>query len=221
MLFEPGGDGQDVGIEDDVGRIESRLLGQQPVGPLADRHLPLDGVGLAFLVERHDDDAGAELADRRRLLQEVRFAFLQADRVDDRLALHALQARDEDRPFRAVDDDRHARDFRLGGDEVQELRDRALGLEHALVHVDVDQVGAAAHLIERDRGGLGKVVRSDQPRELRGAADVGPLADHLEIAVGTDRQHLEPRELGRPRRWRPSGGIRGGRPITALAIARM
>ena len=57
------------------------------------------------------------------------------------------------RPLRAVDHDRQARDLGLGRDVVQELGHRALGVEHALVHVDVEDVGAAAHLIERDLGG--------------------------------------------------------------------
>ena len=34
-------------------------------------------------------------------------------------------------------------------DVVEEVGHRLLGIEHALVHVDVDQVGAAAHLLER------------------------------------------------------------------------
>ena len=103
VLLEPGRDRQDVRIEDDVRRIEAGALGQQRVGALADRDLALDRVGLALLVERHHDDAGAVAPDERRLLQEVVFAFLQADRVDDRLALHALQAGHDDRPLRAVD----------------------------------------------------------------------------------------------------------------------
>ena len=126
---------------------------EQPVGALADRDLALDRVGLPRLVERHDDDAGAVAADEARLLQEVLFAFLQADRVDDRLALDALEARLDHRPLRAVDHDRHARDLRLGRDVVQERRHRLLGVEHAFVHVDVDDVRAAAHLVERDADG--------------------------------------------------------------------
>ena len=57
----------------------------------------------------------------------------------------------------------NARDFGLGGDVVQELGHRPLGVEHALVHVDVEDVGAAAHLLERDIGGTGPVAGDDQP----------------------------------------------------------
>ena len=170
-------------------------LGQQLVGALADRDLALDRVGLAGLVERHDDDAGAVALDDLRLVEEVRLAFLQADRVDDALALDALEAGFDDRPARAVDHHRHAGDLRLGRDVVQERRHRLLGVEHAFVHVDVDDVRAAADLLGRDLHGLGVVLGFDQAGEPRRAGDVRPLADHLEVAVGADGQRLETGEL--------------------------
>ena len=43
-----------------------------------------------------------------------------------------------------------ARDLGLGRDQVEERRHRLLGVEQALVHVHVEDVGAAAHLLERD-----------------------------------------------------------------------
>ena len=110
-----------------------------------------------------------------------------------RLALHALEAGFDHRPLRAVDHDRDARNLRLGGDVVEELGHRTLGVEHALVHVDVEDVGAAAHLVERDIGRAGPVAADDQPREPLRAGDVGALADHLEIAVGPQDERLEPR----------------------------
>ena len=76
---------------------------EELVRALADLHLALDRVRLAGLVERHHHDAGAVAADRARLLEEVVLPFLQADRVDDALALHALQPGLEHRPLRAVD----------------------------------------------------------------------------------------------------------------------
>ena len=202
VLLDARRDGEDVRVEDDVGGIEARVFGQQRVGALADRDLALDGLGLPLLVERHHDDAGAVPADQLRLGEEVRLAFLQADRVDDGLALDALEAGLDDRPLRAVDHERHARHFRLGRQVVQERRHGALGVEHAFVHVDVDDVGAAAHLVERDlRRPSRSRSRLNQARELRRAGDVGPLADHLEVAVGANRQRLEARELGISSGW--------------------
>ena len=55
---------EDVRVEDDVLGREADLVDEDPVGPLADDLAALEGVGLALLVERHDDDGGAVLARR-------------------------------------------------------------------------------------------------------------------------------------------------------------
>ena len=81
------------GSKIDVLGREADLVDEQPVRALADLDLALDGVGLALLVEGHHDDAGAVAADGPRLLEERLLALLEADRVDDALALDALHAR--------------------------------------------------------------------------------------------------------------------------------
>ena len=150
VLLDAGRDREDVRIEDDVGRIDAGRPGQQAVGALADRHLALDRIRLPLLVEGHHDHRRAVALDGRRLLQEILLAFLQADRVDDALALQALQTGLDDRPLRAVHHHRDAGDLGLGRNQVEERRHRLLGVEHALVHVDVQEVGAAADLIDGD-----------------------------------------------------------------------
>ena len=72
---------------------EADDIDEQPIGALADRDLALDGLGLALLVEGHHHDARAVAADDARLLEERLLALLQAERVDDALALEALEAR--------------------------------------------------------------------------------------------------------------------------------
>ena len=150
VLLDAGRDREDVGIEDDVLGRKADLLGQQLVGALADRDLALERVGLALLVERHHDDRGAIGAHQPRLSQERLLAFLHRDRIDDRLALHAFEAGLDHREFRGIDHHRHARDVGLGGDEVEELDHRALRVDQALVHVDVDDLRAVGDLIARD-----------------------------------------------------------------------
>jgi hypothetical protein len=61
-----------------------------------------------------------------------------------------LQAGLDHAPLRAVDHDRHARDLGLAGDQVQEAHHRRLAVEHGLVHVDVDHLGAVLDLLARD-----------------------------------------------------------------------
>ena len=100
VLLDAGCDREDVGIKDDVFRREAGLFGQEAVGALADREFALDRVGLPLLVEGHDDDGGAVAADFAGVVEKGPLAFLQADRVDHRLALHAFQPGLDHRPFR-------------------------------------------------------------------------------------------------------------------------
>ena len=126
VLLDPGRDRQDVGVEDDVLGAEAGLLGEELVSSAADRHLALECVGLAGLVERHHHDGGPVLAHQASLLEEGFLAALEADRVAHTFALEALQAGLEDGPLGAVDHDRDAGDLGLGRDEVQKTGHRLL-----------------------------------------------------------------------------------------------
>jgi hypothetical protein len=87
VLLDAGGHGEDVGVEDDVLGREADLVDEDPVGALADLASARQVVGLALLVEGHDDDGGAVFAAEPGLLDERLDAFLHRDGVDDRLAL--------------------------------------------------------------------------------------------------------------------------------------
>ncbi len=184
------------GIEDDVGRRKADLLGQQSIGPAADAHLVFDRDGLALLVERHHDRRGPVAAHQPGVVQKDLFPFLEADRVDDRLALHAFQARLDDRPFRAIDHDRHTRHLRLRGDEVEKPRHGRFAVEQGLVHVDVDDVRSGLDLLAGDGDRFLKLVGEHELGESLRAGHVCPLADHDEIALGADRERLEAAEAG-------------------------
>ena len=193
VFLDTGGDGEDVGVEDDVLRRESGLLGEEPVGPLADRHFALDFGRLPLLVEGHDDDGGAVATDRPRLPEEVLLPLFQADGVDDPLALEALETCLEHLPVGAVDHHRNPGNLRLTREEREELRHHRRAVEHPLVDIDVDDVGAALHLLPGDADGLLVTLFADEPGEGLRAGDVRPFADDREAALGTDLEHLEPR----------------------------
>src|SRR5436190_23581196 len=77
VLFDAGGDGEDVGIEDDVLRWKSDLADQDVVCAPRDPGLTLEGVGLPLLVEAHHYDGGAVAAYDAGLADELRLAFLE------------------------------------------------------------------------------------------------------------------------------------------------
>ena len=184
---------------------EADLVGQDPVGPLADRLAALEVVGLAVLVEGHHDHGRAVLAAQPGLLDELLLALLHRDRVDDRLALEALQAGLDDLPLGGVDHHRHPADVGLARDQLEEPVHRGDAVDHALVHVDVDDLRAVVDLLggHRQRGVVVAVL--DQLAEPGRAGDVGALADVDEQAVGVDRERLE---AGEPHR----GGRLGRHP---------
>ena len=96
------------------------------------------------------------------------------------------------------------------GDQVQERGHGLLAVEQVGVHVDVEQVGPAAHLLERDVDGALVVAGFDQPPEPRRAGDVGALADHDEAGVGAEIERLQAAEPG----------ASGGQPESGAAAAR-
>ena len=175
VLLDPGGNGEDVGVEDDVLGREAHLLGEDPIGAPADLDLPLGGVGLSLLVERHHDHGGPVATHQRGLPDEGVLSLLEADRVDHAFPLHALESRLDDRPLGRVDDHGHPADVGLRGDELEEGRHRLLGVEHPLVHVDVQHLGAALDLLPGDLQPRVVVARQDQLGELPRAGHVGPL----------------------------------------------
>jgi hypothetical protein len=98
-------------------------------------------------------------------------------------------------PLGAVDHDRHARDVGLAGNQVQEADHGDLAVEHGLVHVDVDHLGAVLDLLARDGQGLFELAVQDHPREGLGAGDVGALADVDEQRALADGDRLEAGQL--------------------------
>ena len=118
--------------------------------------------------------------------------LLHGDRVDDRLALDALEPGLDDIPLRRVDHQRHARDVGLGRDQLDEAVHGRDAVDHAFVHVDVDDLCARLDLLSCDveRGAV--VLRLDQLAEPRRPGDVGALTDVDEQRLLGHRQGLEP-----------------------------
>ena len=169
------------------------------------------------LVERHHDHGRAVVEADARLVEELVDAFLHRDRVDDRLALHALQAGLDHAELRRVDHHRHAGDVGLAGDQVEERRHRLDAVDQAVVHVDVDDLRAVLDLVAGDVERLGVVVVLDQPAELGRAGDVGALADVDERDVVGQRERLETRQFEPRRPRRHDARRRARRPPPAIA----
>ncbi len=147
MLLHACGDGEDIGIEDDVFGGKADLVDQYAVGALADPDFVLVSGGLAQFVKSHHYNGSAVFQNFRRVLAKLFFAFFQRNRIDDALALQALQTGLDDLPFRRVHHKRHLGDFRLTPEQLQEACHRRDAINHALVHTDVEDVRPVLDLL--------------------------------------------------------------------------
>ena len=59
VLFDTRGDGENIGIEDDIFRWKPHLIYQYPVGAGTDLYLARLSIGLALFIEGHDDGGRA------------------------------------------------------------------------------------------------------------------------------------------------------------------
>ena len=196
VLLDTGRQREAVRVKDNVLGREADFVGQDPVGPAEDLLATLQIVGLTLLVEGHYDDRGTVLAAQPCLADELLFALLHGDRVDDGLALHVLQARLHDLPLGGVDHHRNATDVGFGCDQLGEAVHRGDAVDHALVHVDIDDLRADFDLLQSDRQRCVVVPGFDQVAEPRGAGDVGALTDVHEERVIGDVERLQAREPG-------------------------
>ena len=177
VFLDPRRHGEDIGVEDDVLGREADLVHQDAIGAGADLDLSRGRIGLAHLVKGHDHDGRAVAQAFDRLFAELGLAGLHRDRIDDRLALDAFQARLDHLPFGAVDHQRHPGDVGLGRDQVEEGDHGLLRVEQALVHIDVDDGRAGLDLLPGDGQGGGIVAVDHQLLESGRAGDVGAFTD--------------------------------------------
>ena len=154
----------------------NQLVDKNVIAARTDRHFAFSGVGLAFFIERHHNHRCAIAARKFRVMNELCFAFLQTDGVDDGLALHAFQPRLDYRPLAGIDHDRHLADIRFGGDQVQERYHGLLRIQHGFIHVDVDDLCAIFHLVTGNAQCFRIVVIQYQTGECFRAGNISPLA---------------------------------------------
>jgi len=117
VLVDAGGNGEHIGVEDDVFRREADS-GQQLVGALANLDLALLGIRLASFIKGHHHYGSAIGHALPRMVEKLLLAFLHRNRIDDRLAGHAFQTRLDHRPFRAVYHHGDPSDIGFGGDQL-------------------------------------------------------------------------------------------------------
>ncbi len=191
VLFDPGRHGKDIRVKDNVFRWEANLFGQNFVRAAADLNFALAGVSLTDLIEGHHHHGGTVAAHQLRVMNKWFDTLFHGDGVNDALALNALQAFLDHFPFRGVDHNRHAGNVRLPGDEIKETHHRRFGVEHPLIHVDINNLRAALNLLAGNVQRFAVFLFFDQALELRGAGHVGTFTHVHKQAVIADVQRLK------------------------------
>ena len=191
VLFNSGRHGENIRVEDDVFRREAHLFGKNGVRPAANFNFTFTGIGLAHFIKGHHHDGSPVAAHLFRMLDKRLNALFHRDGVNDAFALNTLQALFDNLPFGGVDHNRHAGDIRLTGDQVEETRHRRFGVEHPLIHIDIDNLCAAFHLLARHIQRFVIFFFFNQAFEFRRAGDVGAFADVHKQAVIADIQRLK------------------------------
>ena len=120
------------------------------------------------------------------MAQKFFFAVFQADGVHDGFALDTFESGLDDAPLRAVDHDGNTRDFWFAADQIQEANHRRFRIDHRFVHVHVEQVRAALHLLTRDGQCAIEIAGQDQLRKFRRARDIRPLTNDSETKLRRD-----------------------------------
>ena len=189
VFFNACGNGENICIKNNIVRIEADLVHQNVVTAFADVDFLLVGVGLASFIKRHHHGGRAIAFDFFGVGDEFGFAFFERNRVHNRLALYAFQAFFNHIPARAVHHDGHTRNVRLRCDQIQEAHHRGFGIEHAFVHVDVDDLCAVFHLGFGHFQGFVVLTIQNQTRKCFGACHVGALThvDKQAVDIGIER----------------------------------
>ena len=178
VLFHPGGNGEDVRIEDNVFGWETDLVNKHPISAFADADLLLVGRGLALLVEGHHHYSGSILQHGSCITAKDGFAFFQRDRINNSFTLQTFESRLDDRPFRRVNHEGDFRDFGLAGQQLQKACHRGDAVNHAFIHADVENIGSVLNLLPGDAYGFFVFAGLDELRELGRTGHIGPLSDH-------------------------------------------
>ena len=192
VFLDAGCDRKDIRIEDDVLGREAGPVHQNVVAAFADFGLAFKCIRLALLVKCHHHRRSTVSPDQSGMFDERFFTFLEADGVDDRFPLHALESGFDHVPFGRIDHQRHARDIRLGGEQIDELCHRGFGIQHRLVHVDVNDLRAIFNLLARDADRFGILAVQDQTGEHFRTGHVGTLADIHEQRATADVEWFQP-----------------------------
>ena len=94
---------------------------------------------------------------------KIFFAFFKRNGIHHAFALNAFKTGFQNFPFGGIQHDRHFGYVRLGGNQHQKAHHRFFGLQHAFIHVDVDDLRAIFYLLLGNVQSGFKITFNNQP----------------------------------------------------------
>ena len=114
------------------------------------------------------------------MAEKVFFAVFQTYGIHYRFSLQAFEPRFDDAPLRAVDHNWNPCDLRFAANKIQEANHRRFRVDHPFVHVHIEKVRAALHLLTGNSQSSVEIASQNQLRKLRRSCDVGALTNNCE-----------------------------------------
>ena len=90
MFFNAGGDGENIGVKNNIFCWKAHFINQNPIGTLTNLKLAFSGISLTYFVKRHHDDGSAIAAHELGMFNKLINAFFHRNRVNNALALNAF-----------------------------------------------------------------------------------------------------------------------------------
>ena len=180
MLGKASADSEDVGIKNDVLRIETNLFNQDAVRTLAHAHLFFIPSSLAILIESHHHNSSTMNLDSTRLLFELGLALLQTDGVDDALALAALDTSFDNVELGRIDHKGDLGDLRVGHQQINKAGHSSNTVNETIIHVNIKHVSTLVHLGKSNASSLIVVTVHNSLLVNGRTSNIATLTQHQE-----------------------------------------
>ena len=190
VLLDTRCHGQNIGVEDYIFGREP-FFGQYLICALGNLHLTFVGISLAALIKQHHNCRRTISAQLAGVLAQHLLTLFERDRIDHAFTLCAAQSCRQHLPFRRVNHNRHTCNFGLGSGQIQELTHRLLGVDHSIVHTNVDHLRSGLNLRTSHRHRLLEVTLAHQTCELGRAGHICTLAHIDKVRFGHYAQLLQ------------------------------
>ena len=192
VFINAGRNSENIWVENNVFGREANLFDEDFIGALADFDFSGFGVCLAFFIERHDDNRRTITTHQFGVLDKGFLAFFQRDGINHAFTLDTFQSRFQNIPFGRIQHDGYFGDVRLRSNQHQKAYHRFFGLQHAFIHVDVDNLRTVFNLLFRDIQRGFKITFNNQPFECGRAGDIGAFTDIHKKCIRAYRHRLKP-----------------------------